>query len=68
MSVEDLGHLELCYAPPFGSAKDIVNVAGFTAQNMEKKLVKPIYELSADTPILDVRDATVAEIHPINGT
>ena len=33
MSVFDLEHLELAYAPPFGSAKDPVNVAGFVAAN-----------------------------------
>lgn len=30
-TVEDLSQLELCYAPPFSSAKDPVNVAGFAA-------------------------------------
>ncbi len=34
MSVHDLADLELCYAPPFGSAKDPVNQAGFVAQNV----------------------------------
>ncbi len=33
MSVEDLEHLDLCYAPPFGSAKDVVVMAGFVAAN-----------------------------------
>lgn len=28
MTIDDLVHLELAYAPPFGSAKDIVNIAG----------------------------------------
>lgn len=34
MSVEDLPELELTYAPPFGSAKDPVNMAGYTALNV----------------------------------
>lgn len=34
MTVFDLQHLELCYAPPFGSAKDPVNYAGFVAANV----------------------------------
>lgn len=34
MTVEDLANLELCYAPPFGSAKDPVNYAGMVAQNI----------------------------------
>lgn len=33
-TVEDLAELELAYAPPFSSAKDPVNMAGFTAQNV----------------------------------
>ncbi|WP_294413473.1 FAD-dependent oxidoreductase [uncultured Ruminococcus sp.] len=31
--VTDLKNLELCYAPPFGSAKDPVNMVGFVAEN-----------------------------------
>jgi len=34
MTVYDLIHLELCYAPPFSSAKDPVNVAGLVAENI----------------------------------
>ena len=34
MSVFDLEDLELCYAPPYGSAKDAVNMAGFVAANV----------------------------------
>jgi rhodanese-related sulfurtransferase len=34
MSVHDLEELELAYAPPFGSAKDPVNFAGFIAANV----------------------------------
>lgn len=34
LSVHDLAELELAYAPPFGSAKDPVNMAGMAAQNV----------------------------------
>ena len=34
MTVNDLAELELAYAPPFGSAKDPVNLAGMAAQNV----------------------------------
>ncbi len=34
MTVFDLEHLELSYAPPFGSAKDPVNMAGFLGSNL----------------------------------
>ena len=33
-NVTDLTELELCYAPPFSSAKDPVNMAGYVAQNI----------------------------------
>jgi NADPH-dependent 2,4-dienoyl-CoA reductase/sulfur reductase-like enzyme/peroxiredoxin family protein/TusA-related sulfurtransferase/rhodanese-related sulfurtransferase len=33
-TVEDLAELELAYAPPFGSAKDPVNIAGYVAMNV----------------------------------
>jgi len=36
MTVFDLEEAELAYAPPFGSAKDPVNIAGFVAANMLK--------------------------------
>ena len=34
LTVADLAELELAYAPPFGSAKDPVNMAGFAASNL----------------------------------
>jgi NADPH-dependent 2,4-dienoyl-CoA reductase/sulfur reductase-like enzyme/peroxiredoxin family protein/rhodanese-related sulfurtransferase/TusA-related sulfurtransferase len=34
MTVQDLTNLELSYAPPFGSAKDPVNMAGYVASNV----------------------------------
>lgn len=37
MTVFDLETLELSYAPPYSSAKDPVNIAGFTASNILKK-------------------------------
>ena len=61
MSVFDLEELELAYAPPYSSAKDPVNLAGYHAANILKKDVKVvdwrrIKGLSDDTTvILDVR-------------
>lgn len=37
MTVYDLEELELAYAPPYSSAKDPVNIAGFVAANILKK-------------------------------
>ena len=42
MTVFDLEQLELAYAPPFGSAKDPVNMAGFTGSNILKGLVESV--------------------------
>ena len=33
MTVFDLEKVELAYAPPYGAAKDVVNVAGYVAAN-----------------------------------
>jgi NADPH-dependent 2,4-dienoyl-CoA reductase/sulfur reductase-like enzyme/rhodanese-related sulfurtransferase len=43
MTVYDLEELELAYAPPYSSAKDPVNIAGFVASNMLKGDVDMIY-------------------------
>jgi NADPH-dependent 2,4-dienoyl-CoA reductase/sulfur reductase-like enzyme/rhodanese-related sulfurtransferase len=40
MTVHDLAELELSYAPPFGSAKDPINLAGMAAQNVLNGLVQ----------------------------
>lgn len=42
LSVIDLQELELTYAPPFGTAKDLVNMAGYVAQNILQKGTRPI--------------------------
>ena len=61
LKVEDLAELELSYAPPFSSAKDPVNMAGFASSNVLKGLVKQfsyedIGELrKRDVVLLDTR-------------
>jgi len=40
MTASDLEELELAYAPPFSSAKDPVNMVGFTIENLRIGLVK----------------------------
>ncbi|HHW46173.1 MAG TPA: FAD-dependent oxidoreductase [Clostridiales bacterium] len=39
-TAHDLTQLELCYAPPFGSAKDPVNMAGYVIENILTNKVK----------------------------
>jgi len=41
--VTDLVNLELSYAPPFGSAKDPVNMIGYVAENVINGVVKQFY-------------------------
>ena len=33
-NVDHLTDLELCYAPPFGTGRDVINMAGFVASNL----------------------------------
>lgn len=57
-SVRDLEKLELSYAPPFSSAKDPVNMAGYVADNILKGLVSFAMptELTKDMALVDVRE------------
>ncbi len=60
MTVDDLAELELAYAPPFGSAKDAVNMAGFMGQNLLRGDVvfwygQDLPALPADAVLLDTR-------------
>ncbi|MBR3593025.1 MAG: CoA-disulfide reductase [Clostridia bacterium] len=41
--ITDLTTLELCYAPPFGSAKDPVNMLGFIAENIVSGKLKQFF-------------------------
>lgn len=59
-TVHDLAELEHAYAPPYSSAKDPVNMAGFVAENILNKKSRIIQwrelaELPADTIRIDVR-------------
>lgn len=67
LTIDDLAQLELSYAPPFGSAKDIVNLAGFAACNTRDGLVTPIDALPDDpaVQILDVRPPPLVQKHPL---
>ena len=42
-NITDLTTLELCYAPPFGSAKDPVNMLGFVAENIVSGKLKQFF-------------------------
>lgn len=56
MKATELKELDLAYAPPYSSAKDPVNMAGFIIENMEKGIVHQWYlEEEPELP----RDGTV---------
>lgn len=72
--VTDLIELELCYAPPFGSAKDPVNMAGFVAENVVSGKLKQFFwhdvaSLPRDgsVTLLDVRTDTERSRGAIDG-
>jgi NADPH-dependent 2,4-dienoyl-CoA reductase/sulfur reductase-like enzyme/rhodanese-related sulfurtransferase len=61
-TIRDLKDLELCYAPPFGTAKDVVNFAGYVATNLMHDDFKQVhaYEVrelvESKAFIVDVRE------------
>jgi NADPH-dependent 2,4-dienoyl-CoA reductase/sulfur reductase-like enzyme/rhodanese-related sulfurtransferase len=62
LTAYDLQELELCYAPPYSSAKDPVNMAGFSIVNILEGLVKQYHWHDVDSlprdgsvTLLDVR-------------
>ncbi len=56
----DLEELELCYAPPYSSAKDPVNMLGFTAANILRGDVKVFHYDEADA--LDLNKVTLLDV------
>ena len=72
LSVRDLAELELSYAPPYGSAKDPVNYAGFAATNVLDGLVRvchteDVVGATLDQMLLDVRNPGELEAGAIPG-
>lgn len=54
LTADKLKDLELSYAPPYSSAKDPVNMAGFIIENMKNSIVAQFYY--EDIPLLQKRD------------
>ncbi|MBR4328818.1 MAG: DsrE/DsrF/DrsH-like family protein, partial [Candidatus Riflebacteria bacterium] len=66
--IQDLLDSELCYAPPFSSAKDPVNVLGMCADNVLRGFIKPaFYEDLKDSYVIDVRPANIFAVKTIEG-
>lgn len=72
-TVYDLEGLELCYAPPYSSAKDPINMLGFTAANILRGETKVFYYDEIDqldpnkVTILDVRTPEEVRMGTIDG-
>lgn len=62
LTIFDLPELEFTYAPPFGSAKDPVNMLGYAAMNLAEGLSQSIQwydlpeELAKGNQLIDVRN------------
>jgi NADPH-dependent 2,4-dienoyl-CoA reductase/sulfur reductase-like enzyme/rhodanese-related sulfurtransferase len=73
MTVYDLQELELAYAPPFGSAKDPVNMLGYVGANVVEGHIDPIYShqlagyLQNGGTLIDVRTAPEFENSHVEG-
>ncbi|URJ60831.1 CoA-disulfide reductase [Paenibacillus polymyxa] len=74
LNVRELADIELAYAPPYSSAKDPVNMAGYVASNIMDGLVQTIQWHEVDDfhrkggLIIDVRDAMELQAGTIPGS
>jgi rhodanese-related sulfurtransferase len=69
-TVYDLGKLDLAYAPPYGSAKDPIHMAAFTAINdlqFHPRLLPPDADLSG-MQVVDVRTPKERQELPLENT
>jgi NADPH-dependent 2,4-dienoyl-CoA reductase/sulfur reductase-like enzyme/peroxiredoxin family protein/rhodanese-related sulfurtransferase/TusA-related sulfurtransferase len=73
MTVHDLENLELAYAPPYSSAKDAVNIAGYTAANILKGSCSifhwdEVSTVDEDSVLIDVREKVEYDLGTIKGS
>lgn len=72
-TLEDLKDLELCYAPPFSTAKDVVNYAGYVGSNLLNNDFSQIHVEQVRTLvengaiIVDVREKPEFKIGHVKG-
>ncbi len=72
-TVYDLKELELAYAPPYSSAKDPVNMAGFVGENMLDGTVETVNwdqmdDLDENTVVLDIGEPQERDLGYIEGS
>lgn len=67
-NIQDLIDAELSYAPPYSSAKDPVNIAGMSAQNILDGLYEPaFFEDIKNSVLIDVRVEEMFNTKTIDG-
>lgn len=67
-TTKDLRDAELCYAPPYSSAKDPVNIMGMAIENVRDGLVDPYFGTDfKDMFVLDVRPPEMYQAEHIDG-
>lgn len=67
-TIQDMLDSELCYAPPYSSAKDAVNILGMNADNILRGFVKPAYSEDIEGNLLiDVRPEAAYRANTIKG-
>ena len=67
-TVYDLEEAELCYAPPFGSAKDPVNFAGMVAAGVLRgDMPVSHWDTRSDAFLLDVREPVELAVEEVPG-
>ena len=72
-TVDHLTDLELCYAPPFGTGRDVINMAGYVASNVLHGTFKQVHItevrrlLEQKACIIDLREQDEWEIAHILG-
>lgn len=64
LTAMDLADLELCYAPPYNSAKDPLNMAGFAIENIVTGKVKNFHW--EQVPALDGEAVTLLDVRTDN--
>ena len=67
-TIQDMVDSELCYAPPYSAVKDPINIAGMSAENILKGLVKPAFyeDIEDDVYLIDVRTEAEYNLKTIN--
>ena len=62
LTIEDLEHLELGYAPPYGAAKDAINMVGFVGGNVLRGDVKIVHAAEFADGSLNLKDYQVVDV------